>query len=120
MKKILIADDALIIRVMLSDILAGGGHEVVGQAQNGIEAIAKYKELQPDLITLDIVMPEMDGIAALEEILKISPEAKIIMISAIDQKESLIKAIKLGARDYIIKPFENIRVLASVKKILEG
>ena len=119
-KKILIVDDAPIIRLMLSDILNGAGYEVVGEAANGNEGVKKFTECNPDLVTLDIVMPEKDGIQTLEEILKLSPNARVVMISAIDQRESLLKAIKLGAKDYIIKPFENSRVVAAIEKILEN
>jgi len=117
-KKILIADDAPIIRLMIKDIVEFSGYEVVGEANNGVEAIAMYSELKPDLVTLDIIMPEKDGIEALEEILKIDSSAKVVMVTAIDQRESLMKAIRLGATDYIVKPFENERVISAVKKAL--
>ncbi len=117
-KRILVVDDAPIIRLMLSDVLKAGGYEVVGEAANGNEAIIKYKELKPDLVTLDIVMPEKDGIATVEDLLKIDANAKIIMITAIDQRDSLVKAIKLGAIDYIVKPFEHSRVISAIQKVL--
>lgn len=114
--RILIVDDAPIIRLMLKDILVANGYEVVGEASDGNEGIQKYKELKPDLTTMDITMPEKDGIQALEEILAIDEEAKIIVITAIDQREALMEAIRAGASDYIIKPFETDRVLSAVKK----
>ena len=118
-KKIMIVDDAPIVRLMLKDILVFNGYEVVGECVNGLEAIDKYKELKPDLVTLDIVMPERDGIEALGDILGFDPNAKVVMVTAIDQRESLMKAIRKGATDYIVKPFENDRVVSAVKTALE-
>jgi two-component system chemotaxis response regulator CheY len=117
-KKVLVTDDAPIIRLMIKDIIQYHGYEVVGEANNGAEAVELYKTLKPDLVTMDIIMPEKDGIQALEEILKYDPEAKVVMVTAIDQRESLMKAIRLGATDYIVKPFENERVISAVKKAL--
>ena len=118
--KILIVDDAPIIRSMLREILEQGGYEIVGECSNGIEAVTAYRSLNPDLVTMDIVMPERDGILALEDILAIHPAAKIIMVTAVDQRISLMKAIRSGATDYIIKPFETDRVLSAVKSALES
>lgn len=117
-KRILLVDDAPIIRLMLKDILEYSGYEIVGEACNGMEGVQKFKELKPDLVTMDIIMPEQDGIAALEEILSIEANAKVVMVTAIDQRESLMKAIRTGATDYIVKPFEDERVLSAVKKAL--
>ncbi len=118
-KRIMTVDDAPIIRLMIKDILVEcGGYDVVAEASNGREAIERYKELKPDLVTMDIIMPEMDGIQALEEILKFDPKAKVVMVTAIDQRESLMKAIRLGATDYIVKPFEADRVMSAVQKAL--
>ena len=117
-KKILIADDAPIIRLMIKDIVEFNGYEVVGEASNGKEAVEMYNNLKPDLVTMDIIMPEMDGIEALEAILGDNPDAKVVMVTAIDQRDSLMKAIRLGATDYIVKPFENDRVISAVKKAL--
>lgn len=117
-KKVLVTDDAPIIRLMIKDIIQYHGYEVVGEANNGAEAVELYKTLKPDLVTMDIIMPEKDGIQALEEILKYDPDAKVVMVTAIDQRESLMKAIRLGATDYIVKPFENERVISAVKKAL--
>ncbi|NTV30248.1 MAG: response regulator [Candidatus Omnitrophica bacterium] len=118
-KRILLVDDAPIIRLMIKDILVEcGGYEIVAEGATGKEALDLYKQLKPDLVTMDIVMPEMDGIQALEEILKFDPKAKVVMVTAIDQRESLMKAIRLGATDYIVKPFEADRVMSAVQKAL--
>lgn len=118
--RILIVDDAPIIRLMLKDILVANGYEVVGEGGDGNEGVQKYKDLKPDLVTMDITMPEKDGIQALEEILAIDENARVIVITAIDQRESLMDAIRSGATDYIIKPFETDRVLSAIKKALGG
>ena len=118
-KRIITVDDAPIIRLMIKDVLVEcGKFDVVAECSNGREAVEKYKELKPDLVTMDIIMPEMDGIQALEEILKFDPNAKVVMVTAIDQRESLMKAIRLGATDYIVKPFEADRVMSAVQKAL--
>lgn len=116
--KILIVDDAAFMRMMIKDILSKNGFDVVGEAQDGNQAIEKYKELEPDLVTMDITMPEMDGITALKEIKKINPEAKIIMCSAMGQQAMVIDAIQAGAKDFIVKPFQADRVLEAIKKAL--
>lgn len=117
-RRVLVVDDAPIVRLMLKDILLENGYEVIGECSNGKEAVLKYVELKPDLITMDIIMPEKDGIQALEEILAVDRNAKIVMVSAVDQRESLMQAIKLGAVDYIVKPFENERVVSALKNAL--
>lgn len=117
-KKILIVDDASFMRMMIKEILTDHGFEVVGEAQDGQIAIEKYKELRPDLVTLDITMPEMDGVTALKEIKKIDPEAKVIMCSAMGQQAMVIDAIQAGAKDFIVKPFQADRVIEVVKKTL--
>lgn len=117
-KRIMIVDDAPIVRLMLKDILVFNGYEVIAECVNGMEAVEKYKELSPDLVTCDIVMPEKDGIEALGDILEHDPNAKVVMVTAVDQRESLMKAIRKGATDYIVKPFENERVLSAVKNAL--
>lgn len=116
--KILIVDDAAFMRMMIRDILTKNGFEVVGEAQDGAQAVEKYKELQPDLITMDITMPEMDGIAALKEIKKIEPSAKVIMCSAMGQQAMVIDAIQAGAKDFIVKPFQSDRVVEAINKTL--
>lgn len=116
--KVMIVDDAAFMRMMLKDILTKNGYEVVGEAGNGIQAIESYNELKPDLVTMDITMPEMDGITAVKEIRKINPEAKIVMCSAMGQQAMVIDAIQSGARDFIVKPFQADRVLEAIGKAL--
>jgi two-component system, chemotaxis family, chemotaxis protein CheY len=117
-KRILIADDASFMRLMLKNILEGAGYQVVGEAANGREAIAKYKELKPDMLVSDMVMPEMGGIDVLKEVLKEFPDANILICSAIGQQALVIEAIQAGAKDYIVKPFEQSNVLETVGKII--
>ncbi|GGH82198.1 two-component system chemotaxis response regulator CheY [Pullulanibacillus pueri] len=117
--RILVVDDAAFMRMMIKDILVKNGFEVVGEASNGQEAIEKYKEHQPDLVLMDITMPEVDGITSLKEIKKIDPQAKIIMCSAMGQQAMVIDAIQAGAKDFIVKPFQGDRVLEAIKKTLE-
>ena len=119
-KKILITDDAPVIRLMLKDILEHYGYEIVAEASNGNQSVEQYKALKPDLVTMDITMPEKDGIQALAEILAFDPKARVVMVTAIDQRDSLMKAIKLGAVDYIVKPFEDDRVISAITKALEA
>ncbi|MBP3039474.1 response regulator [Bacillaceae bacterium Marseille-Q3522] len=116
--KILIVDDAAFMRMMIKDILSKNGYEIVGEASDGQQAIEKYKEHQPDLVTMDITMPEMDGITALKEIKKMNPNAKIIMCSAMGQQAMVIDAIQAGAKDFIVKPFQADRVLEAIAKTL--
>lgn len=116
--RILIVDDAAFMRMMIKDILTKNGFEVVGEAADGIQAVEKYKEVNPDLVTMDITMPEMDGITSLKEIKKIDPGAKIIMCSAMGQQAMVIDAIQAGAKDFIVKPFQADRVLEAIKKTL--
>ncbi|KMK77227.1 response regulator [Alkalihalobacillus pseudalcaliphilus] len=118
-KNILIVDDAAFMRMMIKDILNKGGYQVVGEAADGFQAVEKYKELQPDLVTMDITMPEKDGIAALKEIKEINPSAKVIMCSAMGQQAMVIDAIQAGAKDFIVKPFQSDRVLEAIKKTLD-
>ena len=117
-KKILIVDDAAFMRMMIKDILEKNGFEVVGEAQDGVEAVEKFKELQPDLVTLDITMPEKDGLTALKEILAEDGSAKVIMCSAMGQQSMVIDAIQAGAKDFIVKPFQADRVLEAINKVL--
>lgn len=116
--KILVVDDAAFMRMMIKDILGKNGYEVIGEAQDGAVAVEKYKELKPDLVTMDITMPEMDGIAALKEIKKFDPNAKVIMCSAMGQQAMVIDAIQAGAKDFIVKPFQADRVIEAIKKTL--
>jgi two-component system chemotaxis response regulator CheY len=106
------------MRMMIKDILKKGGFEVVGEAEDGLKAVEKYKELKPDLVTMDITMPEMDGIAAVKEIRKIDPNAVIVMCSAMGQQAMVIDAIQAGAKDFVVKPFQPDRVLEAIRKVL--
>src|SRR4051812_34665142 len=114
--RVLIVDDAAFMRMMIKDILSKNGYEIVGEAENGLKAIEKWKELKPDLTTMDITMPEMDGIAAVKQIKQIDPSAKVIMCSAMGQQSMVIEAIQAGARDFIVKPFQPDRVLEAIRK----
>jgi len=118
MANILIVDDAAFMRMMIKDILVKNGYNVVGEAENGLRAGEKYKELSPDLVIMDITMPEMDGIQAVKQIKKINADAKIIMCSAMGQQAMVIESIQAGARDFIVKPFQADRVLEAVKKVV--
>ncbi|WP_207368448.1 response regulator [Heyndrickxia coagulans] len=117
-KKILIVDDAAFMRMMIKDILTNNGYDVVAEAADGAQAIEKYKEHRPDLVTMDITMPEVDGISALKEIKKIDPDAKVIMCSAMGQQAMVIDAIQAGAKDFIVKPFQADRVIEAIQKTL--
>ncbi|MDR3331739.1 MAG: response regulator [Synergistaceae bacterium] len=116
--KVLIVDDAAFMRMMLRDILAKNGFEVVGEADNGKVAVQMYGELKPDVVTMDITMPEMDGIAAVKEIKAADPNAKVVMVSAMGQQAMVIEAIRSGAADFIVKPFQPDRVLEALGKAL--
>lgn len=116
--KVLLVDDAAFMRMMLKDILSKNGFEIAGEAENGAVAVQKYQDLNPDLVTMDITMPEMDGITAVKEIKKINPNAKIIMCSAMGQQAMVIEAIQAGANDFIVKPFQPERVLEAVHKVV--
>ena len=118
MARVLVVDDAAFMRKMVSDALAKGGHEVVGEAGNGVEAVARYQELKPDLMTLDITMPEKDGLTALAEIVAADPAARVVMCSALGQEAKVLEAIKLGAKDFVVKPFQPARVIEAVDKAL--
>lgn len=117
-QRILIVDDAAFMRMMIKDILSKNGFNVVGEAEDGAQAIEKYKELTPDLVTMDITMPEMDGIKALKQIIKINPKAKVLMCSAMGQQAMVIDAIQAGAKDFIVKPFQADRVIEAIQKVL--
>jgi len=117
-KRILIVDDAAFMRMMLKDILTKNGYIVAGEAENGAVAVEMFKELRPDLVTMDITMPEMDGITAVKEIRDIDSNAKIIMCSAMGQQAMVIDSIQAGAKDFIVKPFQPDRVLEAIAKVL--
>ncbi|MFB4162892.1 response regulator [Alteribacillus sp. JSM 102045] len=119
MASVLIVDDASFMRMMIKDILVKNNFEIAGEAANGQEAVDMYNELQPDLVTMDITMPEKDGIEALKEIKSNSPDANIIMCSAMGQQAMVIDAIQAGAKDFIVKPFQADRVMDAITKVLE-
>jgi two-component system, chemotaxis family, chemotaxis protein CheY len=116
--RVLVCDDAIFMRTMISDILSGAGYEVVGEAETGLQAIERYRELNPDLVTMDIVMPDMGGIDAVREIVKQDPNAKILMCSAMGQQALVVEAIQAGAKDFVVKPFQPSRVLEAVQRVL--
>ena len=119
MKTVLIVDDTKFMRNILKNILKKKELEIIGEASNGREAVEKYKELKPDIVTMDIIMPEMDGIQAVKEILKADSSAKILMCSAMGQQAMVIEAIQAGAKDFVIKPFQPTRVLEAVDRTLQ-
>ncbi|MGY3716927.1 response regulator [Sutcliffiella cohnii] len=118
MGKILITDDAAFMRMQLKDIITKLGHEVIGEAENGKISVEKYHELQPDLVTMDITMPEMNGVEALKEIKKLDPTATVIMCSAMGQQGMVVEAIQAGAKDFIVKPFTAARIEEALNKHL--
>ncbi|HNQ30067.1 MAG: chemotaxis-specific methylesterase [Methanoregulaceae archaeon PtaB.Bin009] len=118
MGRILIVDDTLFMRTLLKNILFSGGHDIVGEAGDGDEAIAKYQELKPDLVTMDVVMPKVNGIEALKGIKTIDPNAKVVMCTAVGQEQMVKLAIKTGAKGYIVKPFQAPKVLEEIKNVL--
>jgi two-component system chemotaxis response regulator CheY len=117
-RKVLICDDAVFMRTMVADILRGAGYEVVGEAETGVQAVEQYKVLQPDLVTMDIVMPDMGGIDAVREIRRHDPGARILMCSAMGQQALVVEAIQAGASDFVVKPFQPSRVLDAVERVL--
>ncbi|MEK7296840.1 MAG: response regulator [Planctomycetota bacterium] len=117
MKKILVVDDAKVVRMVVSQILKRNGYQVIGEATNGREALEKYKALKPDAVTMDITMPEVDGIQGLKDIIAYDNQAKVIMISALDQRDALAEAIRHGAADYVVKPFEDDRMISALHEI---
>jgi two-component system chemotaxis response regulator CheY len=118
MARFLIVDDAMFMRKMLSDILTKEGHEIVGEAGSGEEAILKYEQLMPDIVTMDIVMPGMDGLDAVKGIMEKDANAKIIMCSALGQQQMVIDALQAGAKEYIVKPFQPLIIIETLKKVL--
>ena len=118
MARILVVDDAVFMRKMVTDALSKGGHEIIGEGSNGVEAVEQFQALKPDLVTLDITMPEKDGLSALADIMTLDPGAKVIMCSALGQESKVLESIKLGAQDFVVKPFQADRVLEAVAKAL--
>jgi two-component system, chemotaxis family, chemotaxis protein CheY len=117
MKKVLIVDDAAFMRVSIKNMLAKNGYEIIGEAENGKIAIQKYQELSPDIVTMDITMPEMDGLASIKKILEYNPSANIIMISAMGQESMVREAVLSGAKGFIVKPFKEEAIVSALNNI---
>jgi two-component system chemotaxis response regulator CheY len=115
-KRVLIVDDAMIMRMRIKDIAKEAGWEIVGEASDGEQAVLRYKELRPDMVTMDIVMPKMDGVSALRQLKQECPEARVVMVSAVDQREKLTECIRLGVVDFIVKPFDKARLKSFFEK----
>jgi two-component system chemotaxis response regulator CheY len=118
MARVLVVDDAAFMRKMVGDALTAGGHEVIGEAGDGREAVESFRQLRPEVTTLDITMPEQDGLQALREIVSLDPSARVVMCSALGQESKVLEAIKSGARDFVVKPFKPDRVLEAIEKAL--
>ncbi|NLC12228.1 MAG: response regulator [Firmicutes bacterium] len=116
-KRVLITDDTAFMRMTLRNVLEKNGYEIAAEAEDGLQAIEKYKATKPDLVTMDITMPNMDGITAIKKIMEIDPEAKIIVVSAMGQKALVIEALNSGARDFIVKPFQPDRIVEALQKV---
>jgi two-component system chemotaxis response regulator CheY len=117
---VLLVDDSIMIRTILKGLLVQEGWEVVGEAENGREALDLYRSLKPDLVILDITMPEMDGLTALVELLTIDKDAKVVMCSAVGDKGTVFQAIRSGAKDFIIKPFDNERIVPTLQNVMKN
>jgi two-component system chemotaxis response regulator CheY len=115
---VLVCDDAVFMRTMIGDILTQAGLEVIGEADSGLQAVEKYKALRPDLVTMDIIMPEMGGIDAVKAITEFDPQARVLMCSAMGQQSLVAEAIEAGAKDFVVKPFQPSRVLEAVQRVL--
>ena len=118
MAGVLVVDDAAFMRKVVSDALISGGHEIVGEASNGEEAVARFEELRPQLVTMDITMPEKDGLTALQEIMRLDPAARVVMCSALGQETKVLESIRAGAKDFVVKPFKPDQILAAVSAAL--
>ncbi len=116
-KRVLIVDDAMFMRKMLGDILRGAGHDVVGEAENGKDAVKMYRDLQPDIVTMDITMPVCNGIEGVKRITEEFPDAVVLMISAMGQENMVIDAVKSGAKGFIVKPFEKDKILTTIDRL---
>lgn len=116
-KKVLVVDDAMFMRMMLKDILTANGYDIAGEAGNGIEAVSMYKKFKPDVVLMDITMPEMDGIRSVKEIIKADSGAKIVMCSAMGQQAMVVQSIQSGALDFVVKPFQPEKVVDAINKV---
>lgn len=120
MANIIVVDDSLFMRQILKELIARMGHVVIGEAEDGYEAVLKYSELRPDMITMDINMPKMSGVTALKEILKIDPKAKVLICSALGQQSMITESIRAGAKDFVVKPIKDERIMEAIRKVLES
>nr|WP_325240290.1 response regulator [uncultured Oscillibacter sp.] len=118
MANVMVVDDALFMRMTIKKMLEAHGHTVVGEAGNGVEAVKRYAEIKPDIVMLDITMPDMDGVSALKRIKEIDAQARVIMCSAMGQQAMVAQAIQYGAKDFVVKPFEESRILAAIDRVL--
>ena len=118
MKRVMVCDDAAFMRMVIKDILVKNGYEIAAEAENGLTAVERYPEAKPDLVLMDITMPEIDGIEAVRRIKALDPNANVIMCSAMGQQAMVIEAIQAGAKDFIVKPFQANRVLEAVRKVI--
>jgi two-component system chemotaxis response regulator CheY len=118
-KRVLICDDAMFTRTLINDILVKAGYEIVGEASNGLQAIEGYKEVNPDIVIMDLIMPDMGGIEAIKKIIELDPNAVIIVCSAMGQQALVMEALDAGAKDFIVKPFQPAQILDTLKKLLE-
>jgi two-component system chemotaxis response regulator CheY len=116
--RVMVVDDALFMRAMIREALANSGFQVVAEASNGEEAVARYQEVRPDVVTMDITMPQMDGVQAVREILRQDPSARIVMVSAMGQQALVVEAIQAGARDFVVKPFDQTRLVEAIRRAL--
>jgi two-component system chemotaxis response regulator CheY len=119
MKRVLVADDASFMRQMIRDIIEPEGYEVVGEASDGVDVVEKFRQLQPDVVMMDIVMPKRSGIDAVKSIMDVDPTARVVMCSALGQEALVMEAIQAGAKDFIVKPFKPDAVVATLAKVLE-
>jgi two-component system chemotaxis response regulator CheY len=117
MKRLLVVDDALLMRKLIRDVASEAGWEVAGEARNGLEAIELYERLRPDLVTMDVVMPQMGGLEALKRIRAGDPDAQVVMVTALDQKQTLMESIRDGAIDFIVKPFDRDRIVNLLNRV---
>jgi len=117
MKTVLIADDAAFMRITIKNMLEKNDYKVVGEAENGLVALQKYKELQPDIVTMDITMPEMDGLTSLKAIMQLNSSAKVVMLSAMGQQGIVLDAVMAGAKGFVVKPFKEETVIAALSKL---
>jgi two-component system chemotaxis response regulator CheY len=117
MKKVLVVDDAAFMRVSIKNMLSKNDYEIVGEAENGKVAVLKYQELNPDIVTMDITMPEMDGLASLKEILAVNPAANVVMVSAMGQESMVREAVLSGAKGFIVKPFKEDIILSALQSL---